>query len=151
MRVEYVAAGNATWLNGSKLIYKIQFHSNSVGGKPPISEITLGCGQFKSGIFDNKTRGECMTREECRNLTPGTMLLVGNKILEGADPNIECYLGGIITFKKFIKDKWIYFEEGEDSPFRYDEVVGIATFESIDDESIPYQSGDISLIFGEVS
>lgn len=92
-----------------------------------------------------------MTIAECEALDPGTKLLVGHEFLEGADDEIEHFLGGVITFKYFKNRKWVYFEEGGDCPFRYNELVGLYNPPCIDDETVPYQSGDISLIFGEVS
>lgn len=91
-----------------------------------------------------------MTVDECRALLPGTKLLVGHEILEGEDEDAVEWLGKVITFSRFANGKWVYFQEAENIPFRYDEIVGIYNPKCIDDETIPYQSGDISLIFGEV-
>ena len=91
-----------------------------------------------------------MTRDECAALLPGTKLIVGDRFLDGANPDIEKFFGQVITFDRFVNNKWVYFKEGGSSPFRYDEIVGVYNPPCIDDESIPYQSGDISLIFGEV-
>lgn len=91
-----------------------------------------------------------MTRAECAGLLPGTKLIVGDRFLDGADPDIEEFFGQVITFDRFVNNKWVYFKEGGDCPFRYDELVGVYNMPCIDDETIPYQSGDICLIFGEV-
>lgn len=91
-----------------------------------------------------------MTVEECNALLPGTKLLVGDKILEGDDEDAIEWLGKVITFSRFDKRKWVYFMEDENVPFRYDEIIGIYNPACIDDETVPYQAGDICLIFGEV-
>lgn len=91
-----------------------------------------------------------MTVAECETIQPGTKLLVGDKILEGEDPDAEEWLGKVITFERFEDRRWVYFKEAKGTPFRYDEIIGVYNPSCIDDESIPYQSGDISLIFGEV-
>lgn len=91
-----------------------------------------------------------MTADECRELLPGTKLLIGNEILEGEDEDALGWLGKVVTFDRFDNGKWVYFEEDRNIPFRYDEIIGIYNPTCIDDEHVPYQSGDISLIFGEV-
>ena len=91
-----------------------------------------------------------MTADECKALLPGTKLLIGNEILEGEDEDALEWLGKVVTFDRFEKGKWVYFKEDGNVPFRYDEIVGIYNPSCIDDENTPYQSGDISLIFGEV-
>ena len=91
-----------------------------------------------------------MTREECEALLPGTKLLVGDKILEGDDIDAEEWLGKVVTFDRFANRKWVYFKEAKNVPFRYDEIVGVYNPSCIDDETVPYLPGDISLIFGEV-
>ena len=91
-----------------------------------------------------------MTRGECAALLPGTKLLVGDKILEGEGEDAIDWLGKVITFSRFDGRKWVYFAEAKNIPFRYDEIIGVYNMPCIDDEAVPYQSGDISLIFGEV-
>lgn len=79
----------------------------------------------------------------------GTRLLVGDCFTEGADPEAAPFFGKVITFKCFHNDKWVYFEECEHAPFRYDEIVCIAE-DVVIDPGKQYDVGDMNLIFGEV-
>ena len=91
-----------------------------------------------------------MTLEECKKLKPGDLLRVGDTFFEGEDPDVKPWFGEIITFERFDGNKWIYFKEHPIAPFHREEIIEKISVESIDDESVPYDIGDISLIFGEV-
>ena len=90
-----------------------------------------------------------MTKEVFREMPRGTRLLVGDKFLCGEDDNIKGYLGTVITFDYIHNDKWVYFQECSDGPFRHDEIRCIAEDTLIDDKQ--YEPSDIQLLFGEVS
>lgn len=88
-----------------------------------------------------------MTRQEFREMAKGTKLLVGNTFLDGEDTEIEMFLGKVITFDYFKNDKWVYFKEHEDAPFRYDEINCVYKEAFIDDVE-KYEIGDMDIIFG---
>lgn len=85
-----------------------------------------------------------MTKEEMREIKPGTKLLVADDFTIGIDEDVRKYLGSIITFKNF-DGLWVYFEEpnGGDSPFHHTEIVGIA-IECLNDN--PYEVGSIQAL-----
>lgn len=88
-----------------------------------------------------------MSSEELKNLEPGTRLFTADKFTNGDDPDIEHLLNSVVTFRKFDGTNWVYVEEVPESPFHRKEIVGVYQ-ECIDDESIPYEMGDISELIG---
>lgn len=91
-----------------------------------------------------------MTREECKSLKRGTKCLIGDEFVEDAHDDIKKFLGTVQIVERVedVSCGWIYFENVP-QPFAFSEVVSIVSeVRCIDDESVPYQSGDICLIFG---
>lgn len=92
-----------------------------------------------------------MTRAECASIEPGTKLLIGDCFVEEECEEVEEYLGTVqvVERKDLNGTGWIYFK-GLPQPFACSEIVGVYCDQTIDDASIPYESGDMCLIFGEV-
>lgn len=90
-----------------------------------------------------------MIKEAFYDMSPGTKLLAGNKFVDGIDPDVQPYFGKIITFDYFKNDKWVYFQELPHAPFHYDEIECIVG-DLFHDDDTQYETGDMSLIFGEV-
>ena len=92
-----------------------------------------------------------MTLEECKKLKPGDLLQAGDAFVEGEDPDVEPWFGKVITFDHLHNNKWLYFKEKPGAPFHIGEIICKVNVESIDDENVPYDIGDMSLIFGGAS
>lgn len=92
-----------------------------------------------------------MTREEFEYVEPGMKLLIGDRFVKDPYEGLEVYFNTVQTVERFDLDDtgWVYFE-GIKQPFAISEIVGIYYEHVIDDESVPYESGDMCLIFGEV-
>lgn len=93
-----------------------------------------------------------MTRDECRALEPGMKLLIGEHFVEEECDEVEEYLGTVQVMERMDLSGtgWIYFEDVP-QPFACSEIVGVYQDHVIDDEAVPYEPGDICLIFGEVT
>ena len=91
-----------------------------------------------------------MSPEALKSLEPGTKLMTAERFTNGDDPDIEHLLNSVITFSKFDGAQWVYHEEAPDSPFHRKEIVGIYQEGCLDDESTPYEMGDISALIGGV-
>lgn len=92
-----------------------------------------------------------MTLDECRSLKPGVKLLIGDHFVEEECKEVEDYLGTVQVIERMDLrgTGWIYFENLP-QPFACSEIVCVYNDTVIDDEAIPYESGDMCLIFGEV-
>lgn len=93
-----------------------------------------------------------MTRYECEDLEPGMKLLIGDRFVEEECDEVEEYLGTVQVMERMDLSGtgWIYFKDLP-QPFACSEIVGVYQDHVIDDETVPYESGDICLIFGEVT
>ena len=94
-------------------------------------------------------RGEDMTAAELTSIEPGTRILTADAFTDGEDDDLKPWLGKVVTLRSFDGFRWVYCEEMPDNPFNIREIIGVCT-ESIDDESVEYETGDLTLIFGEV-
>ena len=93
-----------------------------------------------------------MTRTECEELAPGMKCLIAEDFVEDPYDPLREFLGTIQTVDRidFSNSGWVYFD-GLPQPFSFSEIERIEyEAQIIDDESIPYQLGDIYLILGEV-
>lgn len=78
--------------------------------------------------------------------------LIAEDFVEEPHSELRKFLGTIQIVERVDHDGvgWIYFE-GLSQPFAMSEVVCVKYHvDSIDDESVPYDCGDIDLILGEV-
>lgn len=93
-----------------------------------------------------------MTRDECRELKPGMRCLIANDFVEDPHPDLREYLGTVQVVEKIDTSSigWIYFKDLP-QPFAMSEVVCVKyIMESIDDDTIPYEHGDVAMILGGV-
>lgn len=93
-----------------------------------------------------------MTRDECKDIRPGMRCLIADDFVEDPYAGLEEFLGTVQTVERVDQSGggWIYFEDLP-QPFAMSEVVCIKhDVDSIDDDTVPYDCGDIGLIFGEV-
>lgn len=93
-----------------------------------------------------------MTREEACELENGMRVRTLDRFVEPPHPDLEEYLGKIITVDKvdLASCGWVYSYEAP-QPFAISEIECVVRdIKCIDDESIPYQLGDVDIIFREV-
>lgn len=92
-----------------------------------------------------------MTREEFDDVRPGTMLLIGDRFIEEPYKGLEMYFNTVQKVERVDLGGtgWVYFED-INQPFAISEIVGVS-IPTIDDDAVPYQPGDMCLIFGEVT
>lgn len=93
-----------------------------------------------------------MTREECESIFPGMKCLIADDFVEDPHPDLRKYLGTIQEVDRLDESTsgWLYFK-GISQPFAFSEIVSII-YEStvIDDESVQYQIGNITDLYGGV-
>ena len=92
-----------------------------------------------------------MTRDECRYVKPGMRCLIGDSFIEDDCFEIEKYLNTIQIVERVdsFGTGWIYFKDLP-QPFAFSEVVCVCNMPTIDDDTKPYDHGDLGLIFGGV-
>ena len=91
-----------------------------------------------------------MTKEEFRDIRPGTRLRIGPVFVEDPHDDLVDYLDTVQVLEKvdLYGTGWAYFE-GLSQPFAISEVECVVSeMDCIDEEE--YSVGDMSMIFGEV-
>lgn len=92
-----------------------------------------------------------MTREEFKDIQPGTMMKIGHGFVEDSHEDLVDYLGTVQILERveYGGVDWAYFE-GLPQPFAFSEVeCALYELEEIDDGD--YEVSDMSMIFGEVA
>ena len=89
-----------------------------------------------------------MTREEFKDILPGTKMKIGYDFVEDPHDDLVEYLGTVQVLERteFSSTGWAYFE-GLPQPFAFSEVE-CALYELEEIDSDDYEVSDMSIIFG---
>ena len=92
-----------------------------------------------------------MTREEFKDIQPGTKMKIGYDFVEDPHDSLVYYLGTVQILERVDHggSGWAYFE-GLPQPFAFSEVE-YALYELDEIDSGDYEVADMSMIFGEVA
>lgn len=92
-----------------------------------------------------------MTREEFKDILPGTKMKIGYEFVEDPHDSLIDYLGTVQILERveYGGSDWAYFE-GLPQPFAFSEVE-YALYELDEIDSGDYEVADMSMIFGEVT